>query len=255
MRRLVSITAFALFLAVPLWGQRGGGRSGGHGGFSGHGGGFGGHTGFSGGRHFSGGMHSGFSRGFTHSSHRTFSRGPFVHNGFHRGFRTHGFRNNCSGFGCRSRFAYAYPWGVGYYDPWVWNWWDSGAPYDEDYERDRALANEMNRQSLEEQRMLRQEEAEDDRDAHDSRSPRSRSNAESDDDRKPAPLISPTLLVFRDRHQEEIRNYAIVGSILWSFAPQHTQRISLADIDLAATMRVNDDRGVTFRVPEASEAR
>jgi uncharacterized membrane protein YgcG len=52
MRRLAPIAAFALFLAVPLFAQHGGG---GHGG--GHGGGFAGHSSFSGG-HASGGMRS-----------------------------------------------------------------------------------------------------------------------------------------------------------------------------------------------------
>ena len=62
MRRLMAITAFALFLAVPVWAQRGGGGHGGFGGghaggFGGHAGGFGGHAGFSGG-HIGGGISS-----------------------------------------------------------------------------------------------------------------------------------------------------------------------------------------------------
>src|SRR5450755_4537168 len=58
MRRLLPISAFALFLALPLWAQHGGGPAGG-----GHGGGFGGHAGFSGshGGGFSGSHGGGFS--------------------------------------------------------------------------------------------------------------------------------------------------------------------------------------------------
>ncbi len=184
MRRQIAITAFALALALPLWAQHGGGHAGGAhgGGFSGHagfggghGGGFsGGHVGgghFSGG-HFSGGMRSSprVSRGFSRSpsfsrpsARRGFSNSHFRQNRF-RGprIRTFGFRNNCFGFGCR---GFGYPWAYGaYYDPW-W-WWDSGSSYDDDYERDRSIANDMNEQSLEQQRMLRQQEADGDQGAY-----------------------------------------------------------------------------------------
>src|SRR5579863_685325 len=109
MRRLMAISAFALFLTVPVWAQHGGG---GHGGFSGgHAGGFGGHATFSGahagGGSSAGGMRAGvgFSGGATHSSRNTFSGRPFLHDGF-RGnrfgfnnrFRGNGFRNNCYGY-------------------------------------------------------------------------------------------------------------------------------------------------------------
>ena len=62
-----------------------------------------------------------------------------------------------------------------------------------------------------------------------------------------------TVLVFRDQHQQEVQNYAIVGQTLWSFAPQHTQKIPLADLDLPATTKVNDERGVDFRVPSTGQ--
>jgi hypothetical protein len=276
MRRLIPIMAFALVLAVPLWAQHGGGRGGGHagfggghgGGFSGHGGFAGGHGGFSGGHgggHFSGGMHGGFSHGFHHPSRTGFSRGPFLHNGFHNGFRN-GFHRrhrgdrdrfrfglrtrNCFGFGCR---FWGYPlWGWGY-DPWLWDWWDDHSSYDDDYYQNLAIANQMNQQSLEQQRMLHQEEADADQDIYSqSRSaPRSASNSEAD---APDPVLPATILVFRDQHQQEIGNYAIVGQTLWNFAPQHTQKIPLADLDLAATEKANDDRGITFRVPSSGEA-
>jgi hypothetical protein len=260
MRRQIAITAFALVLALPLWAQRGGGHVGG-----GHGGGFSGHAGFSGGHmsggHVTGGMHSGFrgSRGFAHSPssfarfpQRNFSRGSFSHNGFHGNHFRHGhgnrffFRNNCFGFGCR---GFGYPWAYGaYYDPY-W-WWDSGSSYDEDYERERALANQMNEQSLEEQRMRQQGEDDpgpgrnDDRYARSAPAPR-----ESESVSLPA-----TVLVFRDQRQQEVRNYAIVGQTLWNFAPQHTQKIPLSDLDLAATAKANDERGLTFRIPAPGEA-
>ena len=123
----------------------------------------------------------------------------------------------------------AIPGHTAYYDPY-W-WWDSGSSYDEDYERDRATANEMNQQSLEQQRMLRQEEADGDQDIY-SRNSRGSDPAPSESQQGTA-ILPPTVLVFRDQHKQEIGNYAIVGQTLWNFAPQRTQKIPLSDLDLA----------------------
>jgi hypothetical protein len=57
------------------------------------------------------------------------------------------------------------------------------------------------------------------------------------------------VLVFRDQHRQEIQNYAISGTTLLAFAPHRTQRISLADLDIPATTKANDNRGLDFRVP------
>ena len=62
----------------------------------------------------------------------------------------------------------------------------------------------------------------------------------------------PTLLVYRDGHQMEIQNYAILGKTLWVFSGQRTRQVPLAELDLAATARVNEDRGVDF-VPPAPQ--
>jgi hypothetical protein len=66
-------------------------------------------------------------------------------------------------------------------------------------------------------------------------------------------ILPATLLVFRDQHKQEVVNYAIVGQTLWNFAPQRTQKIPLSDLDLPATAKVNDERGVDFRLPGARE--
>jgi hypothetical protein len=62
-----------------------------------------------------------------------------------------------------------------------------------------------------------------------------------------------TVLVFKDGHQIEVQNYAVVGSQLYDFTPGHSRKISLADLDLKATAQQNDDRGIDFRLPAASE--
>ena len=278
MRRLAAIAAFALVLTVPLWAQHGGGHGGGGhaGGFGGHSGGFsGGHTGGG----FSSGMHSssGAARAFTPpaSSRRSFSSREFSNrslgnrglgnHGFgnrgiaNRGFRhngirlrSYGFNNYCYGFPCRG--GYAYPWAYGFYDPY-W-WWDSGSSYDDDYNQDVAAAAQMNRDNLEEQRMLRQEESDGDQDAYAQapRAPRAmRPGNAADNDPPSAAIMSNTVLVFRDEHKQEVSNYAIVGQTLWNFAPGHTQKIPLSDLDLPATTRANEELGVTFRVPGSGE--
>ena len=60
----------------------------------------------------------------------------------------------------------------------------------------------------------------------------------------------PTVLVFRDGHQQEVRNYAIVGQMLWDFGANGTHKIPLADLDLETTRKLNDDRGVDFVLPK-----
>jgi hypothetical protein len=283
MRRLAAIPAFALLLALPLWAQHGGGHGGG-GGHAGGGGSFGGghSSGFSGGGHagaFSGGStgvhaYSGpqssaaaprtFSRtpSSLRSYSRPFSRPPLSQNRFHSSTtrthtfttRTYGLRNYCYGYACRGYGSY-YPWAYGYYDPY-W-WWGSDSSYNNDndngYDQDVAAAAEMNRQSLaeqsERQQMMQQEQADGDQDLYANRVPMRPAKRESDG----APVLPDTVLVFRDEHKQEIRNYAIVGQTLWNFSPQHTQKIPLSDLDLPATTKANEDRGLTFRIPAAGE--
>jgi len=256
MRRLISIAAFALMLTVPVWAQRGGGHGGG--GFGGgHAGFSGGHAGFSGG-HVSGGF--GASHSFSHSpsfsahsfsgrgvAHGNFSRGPFLHNGVRiRTYGRNGFRNNCYGYGYG---CYGYPW-WGYYDPWLWG---DDSSYDQDYDQNLAIANQMDQQSLEEQQMRRQEEADGDQDLY-TRPPLRPRSAPDASAQQGVPMMPDTILVFRDQHKQEIQNYAVVGQTLWSFAPQHTEKIPLSELDLAATMKANDAQGVSFRLPGSNEA-
>lgn len=63
-----------------------------------------------------------------------------------------------------------------------------------------------------------------------------------------------TVLVFKDGHQVEVANYAIVGSTLYDLTGGRRQKIALADLDLSATAKQNDDRGIDFQVPAAAEA-
>jgi hypothetical protein len=67
------------------------------------------------------------------------------------------------------------------------------------------------------------------------------------------PPQAPTLLVFKDARKLEVGNYAIVGQTLFDLTPGHARKIALADLDLEATRRQNEDRGVTFQLPAPSQ--
>jgi hypothetical protein len=166
--------------------------------------------------------------------------------------RSYGFGNRCYGYLCRGYGYGYYPWGYGYYDPsWAWD----NPSDDNGYEQNVADAAEMNRQNLEEQRMLRQEQSDGDQDSYSTRSEDPRRPYAGNFDppeKKGTPLFANTVLVFRDKHQQEVQNYAIVGDTLWNFAPQHTEKISLDELDLSATRKANEDRGMTFRLPSGS---
>jgi len=82
-------------------------------------------------------------------------------------------------------------------------------------------------------------------------------HAEQEADAAPAvpdPPQVPTLLVFKDGHKIEVVNYAIIGSTLFDLTPGHARKVALADLDLDATRKQNDDHGVTFQLPPPPQA-
>ncbi len=58
-----------------------------------------------------------------------------------------------------------------------------------------------------------------------------------------------TVLIFKDGHQDEVANYAIVGATLYELNDGRSKKVQLADLDLPATVKENDDRGIEFQVP------
>jgi hypothetical protein len=58
-----------------------------------------------------------------------------------------------------------------------------------------------------------------------------------------------TVLVFKDGHQQEVANYAIIGATLYDLSDGRTKKVELADLDLTATVKQNDDRGLDFKLP------
>lgn len=59
----------------------------------------------------------------------------------------------------------------------------------------------------------------------------------------------PVVLIYRDGHQQEVTNYAIVGPTLYDLGTFVAHKIPLTDLNLQATIKANDDRGVEFTVP------
>jgi hypothetical protein len=213
MRRWVYIaTSFLIMLSLPVWAQHHGG-----GGHVSSGGGFAGHS--SGSFHNSGSFHGG-----------SMGHGSGIH------VRTGGSNLRRRSLGRRSFYPYAYyPYlGYGWYsDPLDYQ--DDGqtqdsydsynqAPYREDdgLQRDvQSLNGKVDR--------LQQ-----DVDAH--------SHARLDSEPE-------TALVFRDQHVEEVRNYAISGGTVWVFNESTAKKIPLDKLDLDATVKKNDERGLDFQVP------
>jgi hypothetical protein len=73
--------------------------------------------------------------------------------------------------------------------------------------------------------------------------------AEEDQSPSDAREQIPVVLVYRDGHEQEVTNYAIVGPTLYDLGTFVAHKIPLAALNLKATIKANDDRGVEFSVP------
>jgi hypothetical protein len=231
MRRWLSIATFSLILlALPVWAQRRGGGGGGGAHFASRGG----SAMHSSGVHSSG-MHSSGIRSAGSFRGGSFGRGSGIR------IRTRNPYYNRRGFYGRRGYYPYYPY-AGYY-PWGYYGWDEdslayntsedqdsyaasyAAPYPEN---DNGLHRDVQALNGKIDRLQADVEA------------RNRPKTEQE----PA-----TALVFRDQHIEEVRNYAIAGETLWILNDKAAKKIPLAQLDLAATVKMNDERGVDFQVP------
>lgn len=76
-------------------------------------------------------------------------------------------------------------------------------------------------------------------------------------DEAPAPAAAPvkedneptTVFIFKDGHQIETRNFAIMGETLYDFSGSVLKKVQLTDLDKTATIKANDDRGITVKLP------
>ncbi len=63
-----------------------------------------------------------------------------------------------------------------------------------------------------------------------------------------APEAPPTIFIFKDGHQVETQNFAIVGQTVFDFSSKPLRKIQIAELDLDATRKANDDRGITVHL-------
>jgi hypothetical protein len=66
--------------------------------------------------------------------------------------------------------------------------------------------------------------------------------------------LPSAMIVFRDGHMEEVAKYTIQGNILYTSADywstgSWTKKIRVADIDVPATLKINEQRGAKFDLP------
>jgi hypothetical protein len=241
MRRYWAITALvAGLLAVPAVAQHHGGMSSGfagHSGVSSHGSMTMGHA-----SSFSGFQHT----GTVHSTETLHSDGFRHSDGFHH---SNGFRHRRFFYGYYPWYSYGYSGYYGYSGDYgyPWNYGDYSylnAPnpyptYDMAYAQNNAIEQqEIDRLENEVDRLREERDA--------------RASAAAPESRKEttAQASEPTVLVFRNGHKEEVKNYAIVGETLWVFSELRARKIPLADLDIDATTKANEDRGVEFSAPK-----
>jgi hypothetical protein len=72
----------------------------------------------------------------------------------------------------------------------------------------------------------------------------------------PAHDLPPALVVFRDGHSEEVRDYAIADGILYARGDYYTdgywtKKIALSTVNVAQTLEANDKRNVKFVLPSS----
>jgi hypothetical protein len=122
----------------------------------------------------------------------------------------------------------------------LYPWWGDSDSYGDDGGGDQQIGNDINAEDP---------DAEQDQDAYaQGQDPPERPAASRQVRHEPA-----TVLVYRDGHDKRIENYAIFASTLWNFAGARTEKIPLDSLDIPATIRVNEQRGVDFQLPHASE--
>ncbi len=194
-----------------------------------------------------------------------FGRGSFGrygrnHSGIGVRIRSYPYGYNCWGGNCGygGYGGWGYPYLGGGIDPY-W-WWDNGdsdsdssadqpAPY---YGSDDGLANQMQQQGIPMRPVP--DYGSQDYDPNYNPNYHARSTPPVQPQQQEHTQAAPaTVLVFRDQHQEQVQNYAIVAQTLWNFTSGHTQKIPLSDLDIPATQKANEDQGVEFRLPASSE--
>ena len=75
---------------------------------------------------------------------------------------------------------------------------------------------------------------------------------------QPPANLPPAVLVFRDGHREQVRNYMIEGNTLYTSADywttgSWTRKIPLSALNVSASLKVNAERGARFSLPKGPD--
>jgi hypothetical protein len=49
-----------------------------------------------------------------------------------------------------------------------------------------------------------------------------------------------------------VQDYAIIGKTIWIFNESRARKVAISELDLPATKRDNEDRGIDFVLPSSS---
>jgi hypothetical protein len=152
-----------------------------------------------------------------------------------------------------------------FFNNWGWGggWYAGGWPYAVDYgvsnydqaelyqsqvAQDARLQTEMQddeRRQMELEQELADQRAADAASRAAQRAPQSTSTPTERE-------LPPTVLVYRDHHEVELRNYAIAGNTIFDLGPHWTRKISISDLDIPATISANEERGIQFKLPNST---
>lgn len=131
------------------------------------------------------------------------------------------------------------------YAPYAYPYYDDGEDYSDSADSEAPPADYRNDYRNNDDRQVL------DQDYRDEVKP----STEQSSARSPEPAMSQpsTLLIFKDGHQQEVSNYAIVGGMLYDLSDGRSKKVQLMDLDLSATVKQNDERGVEFQVPAQAQ--
>lgn len=250
MRRWVLSAALCALLTLPVWGQRGGG---GHGGMGG------------GGHGFSGGGFASHGGGYSYHGGAGYARGGYggVYGGYGYGGRGYGYGYGGRGYGGYGYRGYGWGrgWGWGYpwwgwgYAGWGWYpWWGWGGGYWDNsyynyYPTDTYPVQGYPTYAYPPPDGSSQDQTQDQINSLKGDQLRSQQNSGQS---TTAEIRAETVLVYRDGHTEQVQSYAIVGKTIWIFDESRARKIALSELDLPATRRDNEDRGIEFVLPSSS---
>jgi hypothetical protein len=170
------------------------------------------------------------------------SNGRF-HNAHFRGNRF--FFHNCIGFPCRNRFFLSnagliYPFGYPFFDPFYSDLYSQPEPPQQVVSNDNGsnaqLAMEVQRLSDQVEELRNQQERQ---------APPPPQHAQI----TVIPPAESTAFIFRDGHRITAQNYAVVGDTLWVLSEHTAKKVSLANLDKAATEQANAANGIDLRLP------